>query len=45
MYNDLTYQMLNFNGFVKKKNMKKKSFTFAKSSTNRLSKRRVDRHW
>ena len=36
--------MLNFNSFVKKEH-KENIFTDAKSLTNRLTKREVDRHW
>ena len=42
MYNDLTYPILNFCSFIKKH--EKNIFTDAKSLTNRLTKRGVDRH-
>ena len=44
MYNDLTYPILNLCSFIKKKH-DKNIFTDAKSLTNRLAKRGVDRHW
>ena len=44
MYNDLTYLILNICNFIKKEH-EKNNFTDAKSFTNRLTKRGVDRHW
>ena len=44
MYNDLIYLILNFCSFIKV-TMKKKFFTDAKSLTNRLTKKGVDRQW